>query len=278
MKDSTMNHSASKVDHYLDKLITKLDSPPVKHRSLPQHVDSSVDDNVFVEPPVNTEQVQPIESNIDENEDLENLNQDVSIVAPEVIAKSEVHEAELESHPPHRSDSNDNIADIVPEKSPVSNKVKKTVETRYADTLSPAEVSLKSFHSRENSASSLLEETLESAKTIASIYSVEGPTRSPDGEDSLSTASEMRRHSLAKRVVRRRPKLNPSTFTPEQDPEESVTPADSSLSEPAVQNEGDDDSGGNRSTGSLSSGGSRPDSGILSPKFEALEEQKVTFP
>lgn len=273
MKDSTMNHSASKVDHYLDKLITKLDSPPVKHRSLPQHVVSSVDD-VFVEPPVNTEQVQPIESNIDENGDLENLNQDVSIVSSEVIAKSEVHEAELESHPPHRSDSNDNIADIVPEKSPVSNKVKKTVETRYADTLSPAEVSLKSFHSRENSASSLLEETLESAKTIASIYSVEGPTRSPDGEDSLSTASEMRRHSLAKRVVRRRPKLNPSTFTQEQDPEESVTPADSSLSEPAVQNEGDDDSGGNRSTGSLSSGGSRPDSGILSPKFEALEEQK----
>ncbi len=274
-----MNDSTSKVDHYLSKLMTKFDSPPVKHRSV-QRVDSSGDD-VFVEPPMNTEQGesvekedQPFESNIDDNEEIS--NQDIITPLSEPIVKSEVQEAILESHPEHLAESNDNIADTIPEKSSVSNKTKKTVETKCADTLSPADVSLKSFHSRENSASSLLEETLESAKTIASIYSVEGPTRSPDGEDSLSTASEMRRHSLAKRGVRRRPKIDSSTFSPERDPNESVTPAETSLI--AVQNEGDDDSREKRSSGSQSSGESRPDSGILSPKLEALEEQKVNFP
>jgi hypothetical protein len=276
-KDSTMTDSTSKVDHYLGKLMTKLDSPSAKQQSVPQQVDSSGDD-VFVEAPLNNELnesvPQPFESNVDKPDEIS--NQDVFIPPSEPIeqpiVQSEVQEAALESHPLNLGDSNDNIVHITPEKTTVSNKAKKTVETKFADTLSPADVPLKSIHSRENSASSLLEETLESAKTIASIYSVQGPTRSPDGEDCVITASEMRRHSLAKRVVRRRPKLDTSTFT---NPDESVAPAETSLSEPAVQNEGDDDVAEKRSSGSHSSGGSRPDSGILSPKLEALEEQKV---
>ena len=269
IKDSTTDDSTSKVNHYLGKLVTKLDSPPIKQQSMPEQVDPSGDD-VFVDPPLNAEldesvlehEYQPYESNIDMTEEIS--NQDIFTPSSEPIVKSEVREAALESHPPN-----------IPEKTPVSNKMKKTVETKFAESLSPADVSLKSIHSRENSASSLLEETLESAKTIASIYSVQGPTRSPDGEDSHITASEMRRHSLAKRVVRRRPKLDSSTFIPKQNPDESVTSAETSLNEPAVQNEGDDEMGEKRSSGSHSSGGSRPDSGILSPKLEALEEQKV---
>ena len=273
MKDSPMNDQTSKVDQYLDTLMTKLDSPP---NSVSQHVE---DDSVFVEPVVNakdTENVveqeeQTIESSID---DIETMSgQDVNTSSSELILQSNVQKEELESHPLNLTHNDNNNADL--EKSSVYDPMKKAVETKYVDTLSPGDVHLKSIHSRENSASSLLEETLESAKTIASIYSVQGPTRSPDGEDSFGTASEMRRHSLAKRVVRRRPKLDSSTFTPEKEAEVSNISAEASLNEPVVTNEGDDDSTGNRSTGSLSSSGSRPDSGVLSPKLEALEEQKV---
>lgn len=279
MKESVVNDKTCKADRYVDKM-TKHDSPPIKHRSLPRHME---DDDVFAEHSINTEQSdhvaeredEPIESSIDDTEEISNQVVVTPITQPTV--KSEVQEAELESHPRNTSDNSDDIANTTtPEKTPVLNKVKKTVEVKHGDTLSPTDVHLKNIHSRENSASSLLEETLESAKTIASIYSVQGPTRSPDGEDCMSTASEMRRHSLAKRVVRRRPKLEPSTFTPERD--EPVTRVETSLNEPAVQNEADeDDDAGNRSTGSVSSGGSRPDSGILSPKLEALEEQKVNY-
>ena len=287
-----MNDSTAKVDNQLGKLMAKLDSPPRKHRAL-QQVDSLGDDNVFPEPAVNTvgdssvvnnELEQPFESNIDDPDDVDvnsshERNDVMNAPSPEFIVKSEC-EAVVESHPSLQTDNNDNLPEcITPEKNELQTapKMKKTVETKYADTLSPADGPLKAIHSRENSASSLLEETLESAKTIASIYSVEGPTRSPDGEDSFTTASEMRRHSLAKRV-RRRPKLDSSTFTPERtaEPNLSFTPETmkSSLSE-AGENENEGDDSGNRSTGS--SGGSRPDSGILSPKLEALEEQKVFF-
>lgn len=269
-------NTTCKFDQSVDKVVAKHNSPSIKHRPPPQHVEE--DDNVFTEHSIKTElndhvvekQDEPIESNIDDTEEI--LDQDV--VTP-MIQPVKTEDQETESQLSNTSDNNGNIANtIAPEKTPVSNKVKKTVEVKHGDTLSPADVHFKNFHSRENSASSLLEETLESAKTIASIYSVQGPTRSPDGEDCMSSASEMRRHSLAKRVVRRRPKLESSTFTPE--PDEPVTPVETSLNKPTVEHETDeDDDAGNRSTGSLSSGGSRPDSGILSPKLEALEEQKV---
>ena len=268
MKQSMVNDTTCKADQYVDKVVRKHDSPPIKHRSPPQHMEG--DDNVF------TEHSDHVGTNGSTNDDSEEIsNQDVVLPITQPIVESEVQEAKLESHPQDTSDNSDDIVSTTtPEKTPVFHKVRKTVEVKHGDTLSPTDVHLKNIHSRENSASSLLEETLESAKTIASIYSVQGPTRSPDGEDCMSTASEMRRHSLAKRVVRRRPKLEPSTFAPKRD--ESVTPVETSLNEPAVQNEADeDDDAGNRSTGSLSSGGSRPDSGILSPKLEALEEQKV---
>lgn len=237
------------------------------------------DDNVFVEHTVEQGSMvagQPIESNIDDIDDIENQESDVVTPSAELIVKAEIQEAVLESHPTHLSDNSDIISEnsnLEETELQAGQKVKKPVEAKYTDTLSPTDVPLKSIHSRENSASSLLEETLESAKMIASIYSVEGPTRSPDGEDSFYTASEMRRHSLAKRAVRSRPKLDLSTFSPPQDGDQSLTEV--SQGGPAVQSNGDNDSAGDRSIGSLSSNGSRPESEVRSPKLEALEEQKV---
>ncbi|XP_028397537.1 protein Shroom3-like isoform X2 [Dendronephthya gigantea] len=273
IQHSTTNDSKSNVEHDLD-VKTRI-SQPIKDQSSSPNLMDSVDDSVFVEHTVEQGSMvagQPIESNIDDIDDIKNEESDVVTPFSELIVKAEIQEAVLESYPSHLSDNSDIIAEnnnLETTEIQACQKVKKRVETKYADTLSPTDIPLKSIHSRENSASSLLEETLESAKIIASIYSVEGPTRSPDGEDSFYTASEMRRQSLAKRAVRSRPKLDLSTFTPPRGPDQSLT-----KSVPAVQNEGDDDSAGNRSTGSLSSSGSRPDSGILSPKLEALEEQK----
>lgn len=270
VKESVREDSASKVDHYLDKLITKLGSPPpIKHQS--DHIDYSGDD-VFIDCQVNTEKAerivenQPFESNIDEVEDLEALHQEESEEDVETVAQHVP-----ETHSPHVASCSNSLATTALEKRPMSSKVSRAFEAKHQHTLSPTDLPLKSFHSRENSASSLLEETLESAKTIASIYSVQGPTRSPSGEDSLTTASEMRRHSLAKRVVKRRPKLDSSTFSPDRD--EPVTTSDSSLNESTLRNAGNND----EENRSVSLPGSRPDCGLLSPKMVALEEQKVSF-
>lgn len=306
--------SAAKVDRYLDKLLGKLDSPPVNRRPFPTVVPEKIDspslvkDDVFLEPMSNgtglttngESETQLVENNVEGSESAPDnptsglviskneRNREIDSPSPEIIVKSDDPDVVVESI---LKDDNDNISEsIVPEKTErrVNDGMKKTIELKDCNSqlLSPKDKPLKVIHSRENSASSLLEETLESAKTIASIYSVELSTRCVDGEDSLSTASEMRRYSLAKRVVRRKPKtedessfnkkpeagdqLNQSLSTPEKVQSsfiDSGTPIDENEAER-------EDESGNRSTGSLSSSGSRPSSGIISPKLEALEEQK----
>ena len=316
-----VTESASKVDQCLDKLLVKLDSPPVKRPSPPVHVPKIIespdlsDDEGFPDPP---KEVLENEANFVENEsqvenDVMNLestaenptsdlvisknerNFEIVTPPPEIIVKADQLEEIFESSPPvFVKDDNDNISESV-----VSDKMDHEMDDKIDQSidlkddfsqqfqLSPIEASVKIMHSRENSASSLLEETLESAKTIASIYSVEGPTRSADGEDSISTASEMRRYSLAKRVVRKRPKVEHEVPTANKIEtagelnQSFVTPESIPLSEPSSSADGHEmsavDECGHQSTGSFSSSGSRSGSDSMSPKLEVLEEQKVIF-
>ena len=316
-----IKESAVKVDRYLDKLMVKLDSPPVKRHpppvDVPVEADTpSADDEVF-QKPVNSEtesstcmaesETQSNENTVERSESaVVNLSSDVVSVnnernceignfSPEVIVKTDESGADVESCLPAQvKDGNDNISEsVVPDETEhqMNGKTKKSLELKdeshQGKPPSPSDVHLKVIHNRENSASSILEETLESAKTIASIYSVEGPARSATGEDSLCTASEMRRYSLAKHVLRKRPKAETEISTTRKT--ETTGELDESLSTPErasnpsieaslpVENETDMDESGNRSAGSTSSNGSRRSSGIISPKIEALEEQKVNF-
>ena len=312
-----VTESASKVDQCLDKLLVKLDSPPVKRPSPPVHVPRIIespdlsDDEGFPEPP---KEVFENEANFVENEsqvendimDLESTaenptsdlvilknerNFEIVTPPPEIIVKADQLEEIFESSPPVVvKDDNDNISESVVSQK-MYDKIDQSIDLKddfsQQFQISPFDVSVKIMHSRENSASSLLEETLESAKTIASIYSVEGPTRSADGEDSISTASEMRRYSLAKRVVRKRPKVEHEVPTAKKMEtagelnQSFVTPESIPLSEPSTSADGHEmsavDECGNQSAGSFSSSGSRPGSDNMSPKLEVLEEQKVIF-
>lgn len=211
---------------------------------------------------------QPIESNIDDDDEIiENVlssNDDKTIGEQEENSKLQFS---------FSTDKNihENMSESVSYP-----RMQMLDEAKHDNFISSPEIPVKSGHSRENSASSLLEETLESAKTIASIYSVQGPTRTPDGEDLISTATQMRRQSLAKRGNRRRTKLDLSNITPERTISEPSTEIskDETAKERHVENRNNNE---RELSAQISYEEESRHDTLLSPKLGALEEQKVAI-